>query len=84
MGGGRCRFGRRESLRLHGEKNTLGIDLWTNDMLVEDMNLHFVQTFFKMADTYERATKNKEVADKIRVFCQEFARKVELKQKEPE
>ena len=34
------------------ERITMGIDLWTKEMLIEDMNIHFYQIFTKMADTY--------------------------------
>jgi gliding motility-associated protein GldC len=60
---------------------TLGIDLWTKEMLVEDMNIHFHQVFLKLADTYRRATKNREIADMIEDFSAEFARKLELDKK---
>jgi gliding motility-associated protein GldC len=60
------------------EKGTLAIDLWTKEMIVDDMNIHFHQVFNKMADTYERATKNKEVADMIKNFSSEFAEKTEI------
>ena len=63
------------------DNSTLGIDLWTKDMLLEDMNLHFHQVFLKMADTYKRATKNSEVADMIKNFAAEFAKKLELEKK---
>ena len=59
------------------EKNTLSLDLWTKDMEVGQMNAHFFLTFMKMAETYERATKNKEVADMIKGFASDFASKVE-------
>ncbi|MDP2303845.1 MAG: gliding motility protein GldC [Ignavibacteria bacterium] len=52
---------------------TLGIDLWTKEMFVDDMNKHFYQTFLKMADTYNSATNNFEVAEKIRNFAEEFS-----------
>ncbi len=55
------------------EKNTLGIDLWTEEMLVDDMKIYFFQTMFKMAQTFESATKNSEAAEKIRKFADEFA-----------
>jgi gliding motility-associated protein GldC len=60
------------------EKGTLAIDLWTKEMIVDDMNIHFHQVFNKMADTYERATKNKEVADMIKSFSSDFAEKTEI------
>ncbi len=63
------------------EKVTMGIDLWTKEMLVEDMNVHFYQIFNKMAGTYLRATNNNEVAKMIEDFSKEFAAKLELLKK---
>src|SRR5574341_1123305 len=59
------------------EKNTLSLDLWTREMIVGEMNAHFFLTFMKMAETYERATKNKEVADMIKRFAKDFMSIVE-------
>ena len=42
------------------DKITLGIDLWTKDMLVDDMNLHFYQIILKLGDTYRKSTNNTE------------------------
>ncbi len=69
-------------LSLWDEKDnvTYGIDLWTKEMKVEEMHLHFHQILLKMADTFERATNNKDAAGMIRNFCDEFAKKLELKQ----
>jgi len=65
-----------------GQENaTMGIDLWTKDMIVEDMNVYFHQTFLKMADTYRRATKNEEIAVMIENFSADFADKLELSKK---
>lgn len=60
------------------ENVTLGIDLWTKEMTINDMNIHFYQVFLNLADTFERSTKNKNVADMIRKFGSEFAEKLEL------
>ncbi len=70
-------------LSLWDEKEyvTLGIDLWTKEMTVEEMNLHYHQMLFKMADSFERATLNKEAANLLRDFSSKFARKLELKEK---
>lgn len=54
-------------------KNTLGIDLWTDKMLVDDMKIYFFQTLFKMSHTFERATNNKEAGKMIKKFADEFA-----------
>ncbi len=63
------------------ENATMGIDLWTKDMMVEDMNVYFHQTFLKMADTYRRATKNEEIAVMVENFSAQFAEKLELDKK---
>ena len=63
------------------ENVTLGIDLWTKEMTVEEMNLHYHQMLFKMAETFEKATLNTEAASLLRDFSSEFARKLELKEK---
>ena len=59
------------------EKNALSIDLWTKKMEVGEMNAHFFLTIMKMAETYQRATKNKEIADMIKKFANDFADKVD-------
>ncbi len=58
------------------EKVTMGIDLWTKEMLVDDMNIHFYQMFSKMADTYRRATNNNEIAQTIKDFSFDFGTKL--------
>ncbi len=63
------------------EKVTLGIDLWTKEMFVEDMNIHTHQVLLKLADTFRRSTKNNEAADMINNFAAEFADKLELNKK---
>ncbi len=63
------------------ENVTLGIDLWTKEMAVTDMNAHYHQIFLKMADTFERATRNSEAANMINDFSSEFGKKLELKNK---
>jgi len=63
------------------ENVTLGIDLWTKEMQVNEMNIYFHQVLLKMADTYRRATKNGVAADLIESFSAEFAEKLDLKKK---
>lgn len=54
-------------------KTTAAIDLWTKDTTIDDMNLYFYQVIHKMADTYLRATKNRDIAGRIHEFGQKFA-----------
>ena len=57
------------------EKSAMRIDLWTKNMMVDEMNEFFFQTLFGMADTYVRATKNTELAAELRTFANDFLKK---------
>ena len=57
------------------EKSALRIDLWTKKMMVDEMNDFFYQTFFGMADTYVRATKNESLAKEMKEFAKNFHQK---------
>ena len=58
------------------KKESLVIDLWTKKMEVGEMNYHFYYTMMKMADTYERATSERQISNRIREFAGEFAEMV--------
>ena len=60
------------------EKNTLRIDLWTKDMMVDEMKQFYHQNLLSMADTLERATGEKEAAKAMRNFAQEFGERLNL------
>lgn len=60
------------------EKNTLRIDLWTKEMLVDDMKQLYHQTLLTMADTFARATGEDQIAAEMRNFAQEFGEKMGL------
>ncbi len=60
------------------KQNAMRIDLWTQDMNIEEMNLFMFQTLATMADTFERATNNKEVADEMRDFVHHFGHQVKV------
>ena len=61
------------------KQTTAAIDLWTRDMTVAEMNLHFYQAFHKMADAYLRATKNSNVAQSIHAFGDGFGKSLGLR-----
>jgi len=63
------------------EKTALRIDLWTKQMMVDEMADFFYQTMMTMADTYQRATPYKDQADELRAFARDFYKKFEEKQK---
>ncbi len=56
--------------------DTLRIDLWTNEMKVDEMKRFFHQTLMSMSDTLERATNEKELAEDLRRFCKTFGEKI--------
>lgn len=56
------------------EANTMRIDLWDKEMSVYDMQRFFHQTLTTMADTYDRATGQKEIGKLMRNFAANFGR----------
>ena len=57
------------------DKSALRIDLWTKDMMVDEMADFFYQTFMGMADSYNRATHNEEMVGDIKTFAKQFYKK---------
>ena len=57
------------------DRTALRIDLWTKNMMVDEMADFFYQTFMTMADTYNRSTRNNELSDDIRKFAKDFYKK---------
>src|SRR3954470_3311527 len=57
------------------DKSALRIDLWTKDMMVDEMADFFYQTITTMGDTYERATQNKELVAEMKNFAKDFYKK---------
>lgn len=60
------------------DKNTMRMDLWTKDLSVEEMKQFFHQTLVTMADTFEKATGEKNIAEDLRDYCYHFAEKMEI------
>jgi gliding motility-associated protein GldC len=60
------------------QQNAMRIDLWTDDMNVEEMNLFMFQTLATMCDTFEKATGNKELSDEMRDFVHHFGHKANV------
>src|SRR4028118_724989 len=57
------------------DKSALRIDLWTKDMMVDEMGDFFYQSFMTMADTYSRATRHTELVDEMKQFARTFYQK---------
>jgi gliding motility-associated protein GldC len=54
------------------DKTALRIDLWTKDMMVDEMADFIYQTMVTMADTYNRATQHGELAAEMKNFAKDF------------
>lgn len=57
------------------EKTALRIDLWTKDMMVDEMADFFYQTLITMADTYNRATHHEDLTNEMKEFAKTFYQK---------
>lgn len=57
------------------EKTSLRIDLWTKDMMVDEMADFFYQSIMSMADTLDRATRQKELVENMKQFGRDFYQK---------
>src|SRR6478736_2212966 len=62
------------------EKTALRIDLWTKEMMVDEMADFFYQTLITMADTYNRATHEEELTVEMKKFAHDFYDKSREKQ----
>lgn len=62
------------------DNGTLRIELWTKQMMVEEMQRFFYETFLSMADTYERATNDKNISGDIREFASRFGKTTKVLQ----
>lgn len=64
------------------DKAALRIDLWTKDMMVDEMVDFFYQSMMGMADTLERSTGQKELVHDFRHFAKDFFKKFQESQRE--
>ncbi len=62
------------------DKTALRIDLWTKEMMVDEMADFFYQTLMTMADTYMRATRNEEMVQDMKTFAKDFYAKFRAQQ----
>ena len=54
------------------DKTAMRIDLWTKDMMVDEMADFYYQMLMSMADTFKRATKQEEMSNDMKKFAKEF------------
>ena len=54
------------------DKTAMRIDLWTKDMMVDEMGDFFYQMLITMADTFKRATQQDELCEDMKKFAKIF------------
>ena len=54
------------------DKTALRIDLWTKDMMIDEMADFYYQMMMTMADTFNRATKQEGLSTDMKKFAREF------------
>lgn len=57
------------------EKAAMRIDLWTKEMMVDEMADFYYQNLMGLADSFDRATHNRELVDDIKNFARNFHKK---------
>lgn len=57
------------------DKSALRIDLWTKDMMVDEMGDFFYQMLTTMADTFKRATQQEALSEEMKLFAKNFIEK---------
>ena len=62
------------------EKAALRIDLWTKEMMVDEMADFMYQTLMTMADTYGRATQYHDQVEEMKQFARDFYTRFREKQ----
>ena len=59
-------------------KETLRVDLWTKDMMVNEMFIMYHQTLMSMADTLSKSTGHDKLAGALRDYCNFFAQETKI------
>jgi gliding motility-associated protein GldC len=65
------------------DKTALRVDLWTKEMMVDEMADFYYQTLMTMADSFGRATHQQVLVDDIKNFAKDFYarfREIQLKE----
>jgi len=67
------------------DKTAMRIDLWTKDMMMDEMADFYYQMMMLMADTFKRATQQQELSDDMKKFAEAFFEKfkaIQLKEQQ--
>ena len=62
------------------DKTAMRVDLWTREMMVDEMADFFYQTILTMADTFDRATHQEELVNDMKNFANDFYKKFRAQQ----
>jgi len=62
------------------DKTAMRIDLWTKDMMMDEMADFYYQMMMTMADTFNRATRQQEMANDMKKFAKGFMEKFKATQ----
>lgn len=62
------------------DKAALRMDLWTKEMMVDEMADFYFQTMMTMADTFSRATHQEELVNDLKKFAHDFYHKFQESQ----
>jgi len=54
------------------DKAALRMDLWTKEMMVDEMADFYFQTMMTMADSFQRATHQDQLANDMKKFAEDF------------
>jgi len=57
------------------QKETLKIDLWTNEMTTDEMHSQYFQTLLSMTESYAKATGNPYAVEEMKKFAQQLAKR---------
>ena len=67
------------------DKTAMRIDLWTKEMMVDEMADFYYQMMMTMADTFNRATHQQGLTDDMKKFAKDFFdkfREIQLKEQQ--
>ncbi len=54
------------------DKTALRLDIWTKDMMVDEMTDFFFQVLMSMGDTFDKATHQQKQVEEIKTFAKQF------------
>ena len=60
------------------EKSSLNIDLWTKDMMAEEMNFFTFQIIDSLSRTYKKAVGNEKIAKEISDFAMHIGKTLDV------